>query len=156
MNVLKIETISESSLYDFGKMLSEYLLPNMTVFLKGDLGAGKTTLSRGVLHGKGHEGKVKSPTYNILENYNFDNFIIYHFDLYRVKDLEELEFMGFRDYFHKDSICLIEWPEIAMNILHEPDLVIDINFKNDNRVLYITSKSKELLSTLTQKIANEN
>ena len=75
MNVLKIETTSESSLYDFGKMLSKYLLPNMTVFLKGDLGAGKTTLSRGILHGKGHEGKVKSPTYNILENYNFVNFV---------------------------------------------------------------------------------
>ena len=93
MNVLKIETISESSLYDFGKLLSKYLLPNMTVYLKGDLGAGKTTLSRGIMHGKGYDGKVKSPTYNILENYIFENFIIYHFDLYRIKDLEELEFM---------------------------------------------------------------
>ncbi len=94
--------------------------------MHGDLGAGKTTMVRGMLQGLGLQGKVKSPTYTLVEPYVFSRFIIYHFDLYRFLDENEWEAAGFRDYFNDTSVCVVEWPERAPHMLPEPDFEIKI------------------------------
>ncbi|OQW69494.1 MAG: tRNA (adenosine(37)-N6)-threonylcarbamoyltransferase complex ATPase subunit type 1 TsaE [Proteobacteria bacterium ST_bin12] len=109
-----------------GVKLSQSVVANLVIFLRGDLGAGKTTFTRGFLQGLGFKGKVKSPTYTLVEPYSFNNLIVYHFDLYRFIDEEEWEAAGFREYFNASSICLIEWPEKAGYLLPEPDIHVHL------------------------------
>lgn len=96
------------------------------IFLHGDLGTGKTTLSRALIRGLGYDGPVKSPTYTLIEPYDFFDFPLYHFDLYRLSDPEEVEFLGVEDYFRRPVICLIEWPEKGQGYLPLPDLELSL------------------------------
>ena len=98
------------------------LRPGLVVFLQGELGAGKTTFTRGILRGLGYLGKVKSPTYNLIEVYKISRLYLYHFDFYRFNNPHEWEEAGFRDYFNADSICFVEWPEKADGLLPQADL----------------------------------
>ncbi|MCH1554202.1 MAG: tRNA (adenosine(37)-N6)-threonylcarbamoyltransferase complex ATPase subunit type 1 TsaE, partial [Luminiphilus sp.] len=107
---LSIDLPDEASTVDLGRQLGGVLPRSGIVFLSGELGAGKTTLVRGVLHSLGHVGAVKSPTYTLCEPYVVsDDFLICHFDLYRLGQAEELEFLGFRDYVSSGALLLIEW-----------------------------------------------
>jgi tRNA threonylcarbamoyladenosine biosynthesis protein TsaE len=113
----------------------------LIVYLNGDLGAGKTTLTRGFVRGMGHIGNVKSPTYTLVEPYELPPWQIYHFDLYRLSDPEELEYMGIRDYFAENSCCFIEWPEKGAGILAKADIVIELKYKDEQRTIELCALS---------------
>lgn len=113
----------------------------LRIYLRGELGAGKTTWVRGFLRGLGYEKLVKSPTYTLVELYEIQSKKIYHFDLYRLTDPNELEYLGVRDYFISETICLVEWPERAPAISPHPDLKISIETTIDGRVVTIVAPS---------------
>lgn len=158
---------NEDETMALGQSLSKLLIKGLesksgqaiSVQLVGDLGAGKTTLTRGILRAFGYEKTVKSPTYTIVESYHLDPldyfhnkepFELFHFDLYRLMDPEELELMGIRDYFAKRALCLIEWPDRGEGVLPEADLRINLIYDNEGRKISFSSKffSLEDLNTL--------
>ena len=108
------------------------------ITLRGDLGTGKTTLVRGALEAAGVEGAIRSPTYTLIELYPLAEFTVAHFDLYRLGDPEELEFLGFRDYLNAATLCLIEWPERAADMLQTADVEIAIDYDAAGRDVRIT------------------
>lgn len=126
----------------WGQNLAQILVAGGTVFLDGTLGAGKTTLTRGVLLGLGHSGAVKSPTYTLVEPYELAGRNIYHFDLYRLGDPEELEFMGIRDYFSEQNLCIVEWPTRGFGFLPDPDLHIKIIPEGAGRAAQVSAGSE--------------
>ena len=119
----------------FGAELFLSLAPKSLVFLQGDLGAGKTTMVRGFLRAAGYHGVVKSPTYTLVEEYLVGGRKIFHFDLYRLVDPEELEWIGIRDYFDQDCVCFIEWPDKGKGFLPKPDGIITLTAQGDGRAL---------------------
>lgn len=146
MNELTQYIPDETTMLRFGKKLAQTIVQYQTeravvLYFNGDLGAGKTTLTRGMVQGLGHQGNVKSPTYTLVEEYHIAGKTIYHFDLYRLADPEELEFMGIRDYFTKDSICLIEWSEKGEGILPPADLFVNIDYYDDARNITLIAQS---------------
>lgn len=126
---------SEESMSVFASALYKALEKQGVVFFQGDLGLGKTTLCRGVIQAAGHVGNVKSPTYTLVEPYENIETTIYHFDLYRLSDPEELEYLGIRDYFSSSSLCLIEWPDKGAGFLPKPDLEVRLSLHKEGRLL---------------------
>jgi tRNA threonylcarbamoyladenosine biosynthesis protein TsaE len=116
-----------------GEALAAGVAPGTVLHLKGDLGTGKTTLIRGLLRGLGHEGRVKSPSYALLEPYSLSRLNFYHFDFYRFKDRSEWLSSGFRDYFNPDAVCVVEWPERAGPELSPPDLEVRMEMAGEGR-----------------------
>ena len=120
-----------------GASLARALAPGLTIYLHGDLGAGKTALTRAMLHAAGHEGHVKSPTYTLAEPYmvQLDGrpTEIVHFDLYRLASPEEFLDAGFREHFNENTVCIIEWPEKAAGVLPAPDIKVHLSIKEHGR-----------------------
>lgn len=114
----------ESATVALGQRLAAILKPGMVIYLHGDLGAGKTTLVRGMLNALGYAGRVKSPTYTLVEPYHIDGLDLRHFDLYRLHDEDEWETAGFRDEFDGHNIFIIEWPEKALGFIPQADVEI--------------------------------
>ena len=114
----------------------------LVVALDGELGAGKTALTRATLVALGHDGRVGSPSYTLIEPYAVLDRGFHHLDLYRLGDAEELEYMGIRDYFSGENLCLIEWPERGKGILPEPDLEIHLETRGEGRSVVIRARSE--------------
>ncbi len=132
-NEFRIELPDETATLALGGRLGRALQAGVSLWLEGDLGAGKTTLTRGVLRELGFSGRVKSPTYTLVELYELSRFNLYHFDLYRFTDPDEWEDAGFREYFNKASVCLIEWPAKAGGRLPDPDLQVRFEILDSGR-----------------------
>tara|TARA_B100001996_G_scaffold333137_1_gene282594 strand:+ start:641 stop:1093 length:453 start_codon:yes stop_codon:yes gene_type:complete len=145
-----IQLKNETETIEIGARVASYLKGGEIIYLKGELGTGKTTFVRGVLNGLGHTGNVKSPTFTIVEQYSIDNHVIYHFDLYRLDDPEELESLGIRDYCDGQSICFFEWPEKGGNLLPNADINLELTYLENTREVEFTSKSEVGKSILKQ------
>ncbi|MFT6757018.1 MAG: tRNA threonylcarbamoyladenosine biosynthesis protein TsaE [Chitinophagales bacterium] len=122
----------------WGKTLSQGAI----IYLQGTLGAGKTTFSRGLLHGIGHVGAVKSPTYTLVEPYDVNGSKIYHFDLYRLGHPEELEYLGIRDYLSDDALWLVEWPQRGEGYIPPADITLTLEPNGSGRDLTISAHSQ--------------
>ncbi|TFH85947.1 tRNA (adenosine(37)-N6)-threonylcarbamoyltransferase complex ATPase subunit type 1 TsaE [Billgrantia azerbaijanica] len=130
---MRVRLDDEERQVAFGDCLGRALGGHGRVYLAGELGAGKTTLARGVLRAYGHAGAVKSPTYTLVEPYELGDVRLYHFDLYRLGDPEELEFIGGRDLFAEDALCLVEWPSRGEGWLPVPDIAVTLSLAETGR-----------------------
>lgn len=154
---LAISLDGEQQMVNFGVNLASAvskIKAPLLILLNGDLGAGKTTISRGILQGLGHHGPVKSPTYTLVEPYKLDLGKIFHFDLYRLIDPEELEHMGFSDYLSEANLCIIEWPENGGIYIPQPDITISISLYELGRKVtldYKTDSGKKCINQVQQK-----
>jgi tRNA threonylcarbamoyladenosine biosynthesis protein TsaE len=132
-----------------GGALAPLLLPGMVIFLEGDLGAGKTTLVRGMLRALGYENKVKSPTFTLVEDYAISRLNFYHFDFYRFEQPEEFLDGGFDEYFQGAAICLVEWPDKAGGHLPPADLRLRFTVVDDGRMVEVSACTAEGRRCLT-------
>lgn len=132
---MPIRLDGEGAQIDFGRRLAAHLSPPCVIYLTGDLGTGKTTLVRGLLRGLGYDGPVRSPTYTLLEPYELPTLRLYHLDLYRVADAEELEYLGLRDLLDDESLLVVEWPERGEGALPPPDLILGLAYLGEGRLL---------------------
>ncbi len=115
--------------------------PGLALHLRGELGAGKTTLVRGLLRALGYLGRVKSPTYTLVEPYVDLRLNLYHFDFYRFKDRSEWLSSGFREHFNPESLCIVEWPERAGDLIAPPDLEIELRYAGEARSAALEERS---------------
>lgn len=137
MTSQEIYLADETATLSLGAQIAQQFLAGGIIKLYGDLGAGKTTLVRGLLRELGYQGTVKSPTYTLVEPYHLSNRTIYHFDLYRLADSEELEYMGIRDYLDQDTLCILEWPDKGGVYIPKANLVINIQIHLAGRIAYL-------------------
>ena len=133
---------AEADTLALGAALAPGLRPGMVIYLCGDLGAGKTTLARGILRALGVTESIKSPTFTLVEPYTISSLYLYHFDFYRFTRSDEWVDAGLREYFNRESVCLIEWPEKAGGELPAPDLRIEIDIDGSGRSVTITADTE--------------
>jgi len=133
---------AEADTLALGVALAQGLRPGMVIYLSGDLGAGKTTLARGVLRGLGITERIKSPTFTLLELYTISSLYLYHFDFYRFNRSDDWADAGFREYFNSESVCLVEWPEKAGGQLPAPDVKIEMEVDGSGRSVTISTHTE--------------
>ena len=132
----------EQATLDLGMRLADGLVAGMLIALHGPLGAGKTTLARGLLRGLGFEGRVKSPTYALVEVYKLSRLDLYHFDFYRFANPEELTDSGLQDAFNETNVCVVEWPERAGGMLPPADVDVQLTIANGARSALLTAQTE--------------
>ncbi|HET8789732.1 MAG TPA: tRNA (adenosine(37)-N6)-threonylcarbamoyltransferase complex ATPase subunit type 1 TsaE [Modicisalibacter sp.] len=156
---IAIDLPDETAQVAFGEALGHALGGRGRVYLRGELGAGKTTLSRGILRAYGYQGAVKSPTYTLVEPYELGDVRVYHFDLYRLGDPEELEFIGARDLLEDDGLSLIEWPSRGEGWLPTADLIVELTVISAGRQARLTAGTpcgEAVLARLTALCADKD
>jgi tRNA threonylcarbamoyladenosine biosynthesis protein TsaE len=144
INQMQILLEDEQKMQVFGEKIAQVIgqiNAPLLILLNGDLGAGKTTLSRGILNGLGHRGSVKSPTYTLVEPYDLEVGKVFHFDLYRLVDPEELYDIGFNDYLSESQLCMIEWPDKGGSLLPKADISMQINSNGTGRQVILTAQT---------------
>ncbi|MEM8843540.1 MAG: tRNA (adenosine(37)-N6)-threonylcarbamoyltransferase complex ATPase subunit type 1 TsaE [Pseudomonadota bacterium] len=124
---------SPEEMEEFGASIIKNISPPACVYLRGDLGAGKTTLVRGALRELGYQGLVKSPTFTLVESYSLPDKEVHHFDLYRISDPEELDYLGLSEYQNNSSICFFEWPDLGKSMVPKATIEIDIQYDSQGR-----------------------
>jgi tRNA threonylcarbamoyladenosine biosynthesis protein TsaE len=130
--IREIVLACENDTLNLGARFAQHISPPLIIWLEGDLGAGKTTFTRGLLNALGYNGAVKSPTYNIVETYPFNGFNLHHFDLYRFQSPEEWLDAGLDELITTDSIVLIEWPQLGGDLAPPADIILNITSNNSN------------------------
>jgi len=153
---MRLELNDSEETEALGSALWQALPEKCLVFLYGELGAGKTTLVRGLLRAAGYRGPVKSPTYSLVEEYDLDNRAVFHFDLYRLKDPEELEWMGIDDYLNQPAFCCIEWPQMGGDFLPSADVELILGHDGHRRSIEINVLSEKLKNKLSIRWKNNN
>jgi tRNA threonylcarbamoyladenosine biosynthesis protein TsaE len=144
INQMQVLLEDEQKMQVFGEKIAQVIgqiNAPLLILLNGDLGAGKTTLSRGILKGLGHRGAVKSPTYTLVEPYDLEVGKVFHFDLYRLVDPEELYDIGFNDYLSESQLCMIEWPDKGGSLLPKADISMQINSNGTGRQVILTAQT---------------
>ncbi len=137
-----IDLVGEKATLEYASKFASLCTPPLIIYLQGDLGAGKTTFARGLISTMGHAGNVKSPTFTLVESYDFDGIRLFHFDLYRQNDPQELEYIGLRELVgEQDVICLIEWPDKGGEEVPTADLIIKLEYHGDSRTLECQAES---------------
>lgn len=149
---LQFELASLDATTKLGSRLAPLLRGGGIVYLYGDLGAGKTSLARAVLEGLGYQGRVKSPTYTLVEPYELDALTVYHMDLYRLSDPEELEYLGVREIMQQTVLSLIEWPDHGLGYIASPDLIINLEYSDSGKGRCIQLNGKTIRG---KRILNE-
>lgn len=155
---MQVRLDNEEAQVAFGEALGQVLQGRGLVYLEGELGAGKTTLTRGMLRAYGHQGAVKSPTYTLIEPYELGSQRIYHLDLYRLADPEELEFIGGRDVLADEALTIIEWPSRGEGWLPAPDLRLLLEVKEQGRLAALvacSSRGEDVLNLLQSRVSSD-
>jgi tRNA threonylcarbamoyladenosine biosynthesis protein TsaE len=149
-----IKTINNlTDLQVFARSLAPCLRNGASIFLQGELGAGKTTLVREILRGLGYSDKVKSPTYTLVEPYQIGAEVVFHFDFYRLQENAELFNIGISDYFVEPNICLVEWPDKFISVLPLADITINFKVVEEKRMLILqaqTARGEEIIKLMTK------
>lgn len=151
---LALDLINEEASEQFAKRLAHCLKPSLIIAFSGEIGTGKTTIIRAILKNLGVQSAIKSPTFSLVESYLCSNIPIHHFDLYRIHHEDELDYLGFRDYFSDESICCIEWAEHAGKALPNVDIRFKLSIKGAGREMQILASSvagERVLACLTGK-----
>ncbi|PWT71336.1 MAG: tRNA (adenosine(37)-N6)-threonylcarbamoyltransferase complex ATPase subunit type 1 TsaE [Proteobacteria bacterium] len=139
---LQAELLDEAATLELGAQLAAVLRPGLAVYLVGELGVGKTTLVRGCLRALGYRGRVKSPTFALVEVYRISSLYLHHFDFYRFNDPHEWIDAGLRDAFGGEGICLVEWPERAGDWLPPADMRIELHVVDGSRIARLRAETE--------------